>query len=273
MRTDLASEARSFQSEQNGITETVRKAGGFACTRITVETQAAARRLDKPVGQYLSIEYEPQTLSDRAGVRAAARFAASELVRLLPEEGTALVVGLGNRYITADALGTKTAERVLVTRHLLQTFSDVLPKQTRPVAAVCTGVLGVTGIETVEIVSALARELRPAVVLIVDSLAAADPKHLGTVLQMNDTGIAPGAGVGNYRAVLSRRTLGVPVIALGIPLVIPAQSFAEGDWEEGMYVTPKDVDLMVKQSSDLLAETIDRALHPKTHRILRNLLQ
>ncbi|MBR0081721.1 MAG: GPR endopeptidase [Clostridia bacterium] len=272
MRTDLATESRAANPKLRGVTETVREENGLVCERITVRTEAAARRLDKPIGRYFSVTMPRETLFERDRLTRAAQFAAEELSALLPETGTVLVVGLGNRYITADALGTKTAEHILVTRHLRRAFLDVLPPDTRPVCSFCAGVLGVTGIETVEIVSAVAARLRPAAMVVVDSLAADVPEHLATVLQMNDTGIAPGAGVGNFRAVLNRETTGIPVIALGMPLVVGASALG-GNAAEELFVTPKDVDLIVKNASKLLAETVNRALHAKNLSVLQNLLQ
>ena len=279
MRTDLAKESRAAYPKQPGVIEETVSADGIDCVRIEVQTAAAARRLDKPIGHYTSIALARETLFDRALMARAARFAAAELHRLLPAEGTVLVIGLGNRYITADALGTKTAEHILVTRHLQESFSDVLPTGTRPVCSFCTGVLGVTGIETVEIVSAVAARLRPAAMLVVDSLAADAPEHLGAVLQMNDTGIAPGAGIGNFRAALNRETIGAPVIAVGIPLVVSARSLvrraddARARTLAELFVTPKDIDLLVKNASRLLADSINRALHANNLEILQNLLQ
>ena len=279
MRTDLAGEAKKEFPDLPGVTETRETADGFELVRIDVETKEAAERIEKPIGRYVTITMPKETLYDRAAASLLARFAATELEKMLPRDGTVLVVGLGNRYITADALGTKTAEHILVTRHLRQAFSELLPKDTRPVCSFCTGVLGVTGIETVEIVSAVAGRLRPGAVLVVDSLAAGAPEHPGTVLQMNDTGISPGAGIGNFRASLNKETLGVPVTAIGIPLVVGANALI-GEADEtarqamsGLFVTPKDIDLLVKNAAKLLAEAINTALHAKNAPILQNLLQ
>ena len=278
IRTDLAREARASCPDMAGVTETVRQAGALECVRIAVETEAAARRLDKPQGVYVSVSMPKETLFDRVQAEEAAAVAAQELIRLLPQSGTVLVIGLGNRYVTADALGTKTAEHILVTRHLKREFADVLPPGTRPVCSLCAGVLGVTGIETVEIVSAVAERVRADALIVVDSLAAGKPEHLGTVLQMNDTGIAPGAGIGNFRASLNRKTVGAPVIAVGIPLVVGANALVSrrtkqvSDALSGLFVTPKDIDLIVKNASKLLALSINRALHAKNLPILQTML-
>ncbi len=279
MRTDLAKEAKKAVPNLKGVSESSETIDGLECVRIAVQTQEAARRLDKPIGTYVSITMPKETLYDRASAEACAHVAAGELVSLLPKDGTILVIGLGNRYITADALGTKTAEHILVTRHLFRTFSDLLPEGTRTVCSFCTGVLGVTGIETVEIVSAVTNRLRPDGVLIVDSLAAGAPEHLGTVLQMNDTGISPGAGIGNFRASLNRETLGVPVAAIGIPLVVGAEALLGDDDPNasealsGLFVTPKDIDLLVRNAAKMLALAINTAIHAKNAPILQNLLQ
>lgn len=279
IRTDLAREARLSHPALSGVSEKSGFSEEFEWTRIDVTTDRAAKKLDKPKGRYIGITMPKSTLTDREARARCAALAARELSALLPD-GETLVIGLGNRYITPDALGTKAAESVLVTRHIKNLFGDVLPENLRSVASFCTGVLGATGLETVEVVSALTAKLRPKSVLVIDSLAAGDVSHLGTVLQMNDTGIAPGAGIGNRQTALNRRTLGVPVIALGIPLVISAETLARGEngeagepvWED-FSVTPKDIDLLVMNGAKLLCETIDRALYGKDAEILRNLLQ
>ena len=277
MRTDIAKEARENFPELQGIIEEKTVHDGFERLRITVQTEAAAKQLDKPIGIYSTVSFPQNTLLSEDTRATCAEEIANELTVLLPKHGEILVVGLGNRYITADALGTKTVENVLVTRHVRNRFSDVLPKHTRSVAAFCAGVLGVTGMETVEVVSALCDKVRPDAVLVVDSLAAGNAAHIGAVVQMNDTGISPGAGIGNYQPSLNRDTIGVPVIAIGMPLVIGIDALLAGtdsiSVDKGYSVTPKDIDVLVSNASKLLSLSINTALYRKNHASLKKLLQ
>lgn len=284
MRTDLAKEARRTYPHIPGIREEKEYMEAYEVHRITVETDAAAQELDKPKGIYTTIQIPTEAISDRKGRAAAADVIAAELCTLLSDVGSVMVVGLGNRYITADALGTKTAENIFVTRHIQTHLADVLPQNTRTVTSFCANVLGVTGMETVEVVSALGAKIRPELILVVDSLAASDPKHIGTVIQMNDSGISPGAGIGNFRVALNRKTLGIPVVAIGIPLVVGADAIVRSilgeqddpamrmDWN-GMTVTPKDIDALVRDAARVLSEGINRALFGDNYTELENLLQ
>ncbi len=278
MRTDLAKEAKANFPDLAGIREEVYEKAGKTCTRISVETEEAARHLDKPMGIYTTVSFPYETLLSVDERMSAAQFVADELRILLPETGEILAVGLGNRYITADALGTKTIENVLITRHIRERFADILPSGTRSVCAFCTGVLGVTGMETIEVVMALCEKIHPAAIVIVDSLAANKPEHIGTVIQMNDTGISPGAGIGNFQTTLNRQTVGVPVIALGMPLVIGMDALQNdyGSLKQrgsGYSVTPKDIDLLVKDAAKLLSLSLNLAFYGREYTSLQKLLQ
>ena len=192
-----------------------------------------------------------------------------------------LVVGLGNRYIAADALGTRTAEYILVTRHIHMHMRDVLPEGTPVTSAFCANVLGVTGMETAEVVSALSLKIRPDLVILVDSLAAACTEHIGCVIQCNDSGIAPGAGVGNYRTMLTEKLLKVPVIALGVPTVVSAETIvresgaqpaANRKWNE-MIVAPKDIDAVIRDLSRVLSDAVNQMIFGEQYRSLEKLLR
>lgn len=284
MRTDLAKEARRTYPNIPGIREEKEHMDTHEIHRITVETDEAARELDKPKGIYTTIQISNDMMLDRNGRATVSKAVSAELEALLTDVGSVMVVGLGNRYITADALGTKTAENIFVTRHIQTHLADVLPQNTRTVTSFCANVLGVTGMETVEVVSALGAKIQPELILVVDSLAASDPKHIGTVIQMNDSGISPGAGIGNFRVALNRKTLGIPVVAIGIPLVVGADAIvrsvggetmnalAQNDWN-GMTVTPKDIDALVRDAARVLSEGINRALFGDNYTELENLLQ
>lgn len=209
-----------------------------------------------------------------------AEMTAAELRRLLPDEGEVLVVGLGNRYMTADALGSRTVERIFVTRHLEQKGV----RRLRSVSAMAPGVLGITGVETAEMVHGVVERTKPMAVIAVDALAAMDTDRICTTIQVANTGIQPGSGVGNHRAGLTLETLGIPVIAVGIPMVVHAsvivrdalKQILRRDSEEEqaelmaeqltrnllgeMVVTPRNIDELVLHLADTLALAINAAL-------------
>ena len=218
-------------------------------------------------------------LMDRGARMLVSKTLAKELSDLYGGKRNALVIGLGNRYVTADALGTKTAEYVLVTRHIHLHMHDVLPENTPNVASFCANVLGVTGLETAEVVTALTQQIRPELVVLIDSLAAASPQHLGCLIQCNDSGIAPGAGVGNFRQSLTERLLGVPVVALGVPLVVSAEAIVNqtgrqtDDAIKALIVTPKDIDAMVRDASRILSDAINLSLYGDSYTELEKLLR
>ena len=272
-RTDLAVEAAAaFGPEPPpGVGVEQLEEEGVRVTRMQVRTPQAARRLGRPPGRYITVELPafPQPV-DPAG--AACRLVARELAALLPREGTVLVAGLGNRQITPDALGPRTCRQILATRHL----AGPLARQAgleglRPVAALAPGVLGQTGMEAWEVLTAVVERIRPAAVIAVDALAARELSRLGSTVQLCDTGISPGSGVLNARRELSPQTLGVPVAAVGIPTVVDGASLARaltgGECPAnapaaGMMVTPRQIDEIIQRGADCLAQAINQALQP-----------
>jgi spore protease len=281
MRTDLAKESTIQQANIEGIREEIEQKDGAEILRIDVLTGEAAEKLDKPIGRYVTLTAAKTDMMDRMRRAALAKMLADELRNMTGNFRSAMVIGLGNRYVAADALGTKTAEHVFVTRHIHAHMKELLPEGTPVVSAFCANVLGVTGMETVEVVSALSHEIRPDLVILIDSLAASRIEHLGCVIQCNDSGIAPGAGVGNFRSVLSEETLHIPVLAIGVPLVVSAETILEGfgcdtDKEEDlkfMIVAPKEIDAMVKDASRVLADGINLALFGDNYTELEKLLR
>ncbi len=273
-RTDLALEEREQRGECRGVSSEERINGDVSVTRITVENDEGARNLGKPVGCYVTVEMPP--LTDSAFLPDERYEEISEeLMRLLPEEGTVLVVGLGNRGITPDALGPKTAAQVAATRHIADELRrtagfDAL----RSCAVIAPGVLGQTGIEVVDLLRSLCNQVRPAAVIVIDAMASRKLARLGCTVQISDAGISPGAGVGNNRPSISRGELGVPVISVGVPTVVEALTLAAdltGGREcetavsprgERMIVTPREIDLLIDRSSRLLALSVNHALHP-----------
>lgn len=227
-RTDLAievaDEAQHLTDEDVGK-DTFRE-GDTCVTRLHIRTDRAARALGKPQGAYITVEVPPLTDNEET-LGKAAGLVANELTALLPAEGSVLVVGLGNRAITPDALGPESADMVLATRHIGGEFArSVGLDDLRPTAVLTPGVLGQTGTESGEIVRGVCTVVHPVAVVVVDALAARSVARLGCTVQLCDTGIAPGSGVGNNRQPLNAETLGVPVIGMGVPTVVDAATIA-----------------------------------------------
>lgn len=276
-RTDLAMEARELWKEASGeITElpgvrareTVGR--GIRTTIVEVLDREGAAALQKPVGIYVTLEWERGLLREPAGFSRAAARLGKELSRLVPVQGPVLVAGLGNGAVTPDAVGPKTLEHLVVTRHLGSSFP-----QLRAVSALAPGVLGTTGLESVEVIRGVVERSRPCCVIVVDALASRSLDRVCTTVQLTDTGITPGAGVGNRRACFDRDSLGVPVLAVGVPTVVDARTLlldvlqengcraAEGQIprEKNMIVTPKDIDAGVERIARLLGYGISLGLH------------
>ncbi|MBQ8513838.1 MAG: GPR endopeptidase [Ruminococcus sp.] len=273
IRTDLALERMGSNQTGGlpGIHSTIR-GDAFRITDIRIDDDKSGERIGKPAGRYLTLETAALSrFSDR--YQDMAEEFAAELSAFLPEEGTVLVVGLGNRAITPDALGPRTAGKVLATRHLkselMEGEADFLTSL-RPVSVLTSGVLGQTGMETAEIVSAVCRKIEPSAVVAVDALACADLERLGTTIQMCDSGICPGSGVNNRRKELSRRTLGAPVIAVGVPTVVDLHTVVEGFTGQSvpagrpnLMVTPRDIDRLIDHAAGMISCGINLALHPE----------
>ncbi|MBQ7598837.1 MAG: GPR endopeptidase [Clostridia bacterium] len=281
-RTDLALENVEMQPKKqtDGVRSLMQKQNGVRVSAITIFNEAGARALGKPQGNYVTLEL-PDRLESPATRETARDILSQQLQRMLPERGTVLVVGLGNENITPDALGPKCVSLLFATRHITGEVAKQAGLGTlRAVAAIAPGVLGQTGIETAEIIESLVQRVQPQAVLVIDALASCRLTRLGTTIQLTDTGIAPGSGVGNRRVELSARTLGVPVIAIGIPTVVDATTLAldvlqangldapsgqplEQFGERLMMVTPKEVDLMIDRAAETLAMGINHALQPE----------
>lgn len=291
-RTDMAHEALQQCPELSGVEQENESKGRMRISRIRVRTAAAERQLDKPRGSYITLTLPEGGLASREVREEAGRCLAAELSILMGEVQSVLVVGLGNRHVTPDALGPQTIEDLFVTRHVQNNFPELLPPGTRTVAAFVAGVMGMTGVETAEAVTGLVSVLQPDLIVAVDALSSSESDHVGTMVQLNDTGISPGAGVGNFRMGLSKTTLGVPVIAVGIPLVLTAESilysglmrmdagelFAKAKQVLGsaflsMCVTPKDIDAMVKDGASILSYGLNLALFGENYGALEGLMR
>lgn len=276
VRTDLAVEAHSLwqeSAEENGAlpgVETVeQELEGMMLTEVRIDSEEGARTLGKPRGTYLTLDISPFWRREAEGFRRTAEAIAQALKLLLPEEGPVLAAGLGNRAMTPDALGPLCAEHLLITRHL----GEALPSL-RPVAALAAGVLGTTGMEVAEWVRGAAERVKPGAVVLVDALAARELGRLCNTVQMSDTGLVPGSGVGNHRMALDRESLGVPVISVGVPTVVEAETLARdllGDRAappalqgrgRRLFVTPDSIDAKIRDLAKLIGYGLNLALHP-----------
>lgn len=273
-RTDLAVEAAANEKGENsGVSVLERKQGCYTITIVDILTEEASVRLQKPVGRYCTIQLP--AFSDHFDYTGEGEDLVAQILQeMLPKEGNVLIMGLGNRSLTADALGPLTADKILATRHIQKELGRVAGlTNIRPVSVCSPGVLGMTGMETQEILAALVKQLHPAAVIAVDALAASELGRMGCTVQITDSGIAPGSGVGNHRPQLNRETVGVPVIGLGVPTVIDGSVLAREllDKEAGklpetpeipLTITVREIDLLVSRAAALLSMAINRALNP-----------
>jgi spore protease len=261
-----------------GVYSTSEKYGNITVSTINITSPKGSLRMNKPMGEYITITCSP--FSDSADMPSEeVEVIADKIYSLLPKNSElALVVGLGNRNITPDALGPKVVEHILATRHI----SDDVKRSTglemlRPVAAISPGVLGQTGVETAEIIHSIVNEIQPGVVIVIDALASRSASRLGTTIQISNTGISPGSGVLNKRKEISMQNLGRPVISIGTPTVVDVMSLIQDitnlfDDEsirekveprgEAMMVTPKEIDLIISRASRVMAMAINKALQP-----------
>ncbi len=282
-RTDLAVEAHQLWREGAGEADSLpgvraveEDREGFAVTTVTVSSPEAARALGKPEGVYITVELDGLLRREEDAFRRAAEAVADCLKPLLPEDGPALVVGLGNRAVTPDLIGPLAVDHLLVTRHLVEQVPEHFG-HLRPVAAAAPGVLAATGVESSLTARALARELKPACVIAVDALASRSLDRLCRTVQISNTGVAPGSGVGNHREALDRESLGVPVFTVGAPTVVDGATLAldlleragktgldRGDLPagDGFFVTPREVDQRVADLGKALGYAVSMALNP-----------
>ncbi len=272
-RTDLALETILRCSKlPDDAKQSERRYGGLAVHTLTIGDHAATI-LQKAKGQYLTASFPPLTDNEQ-DLETYAEIVGRYLSEWLPKEGTILVVGLGNETITPDALGPKAAKMVLATRHIQGEYARSMGlDDLRSVAVFTTNVLGNTGMESKEQTAGICNGIHPSAVIAVDALAAGSLSRLGCTIQLSDTGISPGSGIGNNRLALTHETLGIPVIGIGVPTVVDAVTLAteltgtdggERITPEGrqMMVTPREIDLMIARASKLVAMMINAALQP-----------
>lgn len=265
-RTDLASEALGVGWKEKetlpGVRAWEEELEGLPVTGVEVLTEEGAAALGKPVGRYFTLELSVRFDRGAEDFPRAAE-AVAEMIRRcvqMREVSTAFIAALGNPDITPDALGPLAASNILVTRHLKQTDPETFRGFCSTV--LCrTGVLGTTGLESARQVRTLCQELKPELVLAVDALAGAQVSRLCRTVQVCSSGISPGSGVGNDRQALNRETLGVPVVAIGVPTVIDAANLSDRPELASMFVTPRNIDSAVRAAGKLIGYGVNLALH------------
>lgn len=274
-RTDLALEMHEKNNSKNCLGVEVEKYSkdNVKITKIKIKDKIGEETIRKPLGMYITIElnefsHESEITDHRLTVIS------DSIKSLLPVEcKSILVVGLGNENITPDALGPLCSKQIFATRHLDKEIKiDIGLEKINFVSAISTGVLGQTGIETVEYIKGIVNIVKPQVVIVVDALASSSLSRLGKAIQITDTGITPGSGVGNSRAEINEKTLGIPVIAIGVPTVVDGVTMAYdlvkepkniSKETESMIVTPKDIDLIIERAASLIALSINCAIQPE----------
>lgn len=308
-RTDLALERRDLYNKANNIEKDIdgieaeeeKVDDNITISRVKVTNEKGEEAIGKKKGNYITIDVKNLKIANEEEIQKTSEIVTNELRKLInehvQENGSVLIVGLGNIYVTPDSLGPKVINEIDITRHLLEYMPEVLDKNTREVSAISPGVLGTTGIETMEILKGIIDNTKPQLVIIIDALASRNIERISSSVQIADTGIVPGAGVGNARKELTENTLGVPVIAMGIPTVVEAATIAadsltlfinkaqekgeSNDFlnklqEEDKYkiikeilapeeynfiVTPKEIDSLIEKMKDIVARGINFAIN------------
>lgn len=309
IRTDLALEAREAlttdkEPDIDGVIYKTEKDDIMEITTVDIENETGSQTMGKPVGTYITIESEYMRDNDIQAQKKITEALSQKLGELIkPEKNKkALIVGLGNWNVTPDSLGPKVVNRILVTRHILESIPEDIRDSVGNVAAVSPGVLGITGIETAEIIKGITQRVKPDVIIAIDALAARSVSRINSTIQLSDTGISPGAGIGNCRTPLNEETMGVPVIAVGVPTVVDAATLVNDTFDGiltsmlekngyesqtaksikhicdedkfddilsalepysgNMFVTPKEVDAVIERLSDIIANAVNMVLHP-----------
>lgn len=301
-RLDMVDEAsRILRGEANvelsGVSEEIEHDGDIRISTVRILREDAAQRLGKKMGRYITIDIPP--VVEQTDIDNISEIVAEKLALLLPkleDDSCVLLFGLGNNYATPDALGPQVVEKTFATRHIFSYELEQMRGTLRPLAALAPGVLGITGIETAEMIRGVSSHVNPTAMIVVDSLAAASLGRVGTTIQLTDSGISPGAGIGNKRQGIDCDSMGMPVIAIGVPTVVnsvviiyealtqmlenvreqgftalPAldQSLLErvsakvlSTFDGNLIVTPKDIDQLLSDAAEIIAGAIAQAVHP-----------
>lgn len=296
VRTDLALEVRESITDAETKLRGVRvnefylEKEDIHVTQVNIDTKNAAKVMGKPIGIYVTIEAPTMLEPDEGYHREISECLSKELNQLIPDAGkeqSILVVGLGNREVTADALGPQVVDNLFITRHVVKVYGKAAYNKNHMnlISSIEPGVMAKTGMETAEIVKGVVEETSPDVLIVIDALAARSTKRLNRTIQITNTGIQPGSGVGNHRNALTQESLGVPVIAIGVPTVVDAATIVGDALEKllkddkefnkvkymgkhrsafaelnNMYMTGKDIDAVIKRVSFTVSEGINMAL-------------
>ncbi len=283
IRTDLALEARECVREGTDavrgveVEEEYDESTGIRVTRVKILTRNGAKELGKPMGTYITLEAPDMAEPDEGYHRGVSEELAKLIKQIMTqscirENNDVLVVGLGNRDVTPDALGPHVIGNLMITRHIIQEYGKCAytSENVQTVSGIVPGVMAQTGMEAAEIIKGVIEQTNPALVIAIDALAARSTKRLNRTVQITDTGIHPGSGVGNHRNAITQESLGVPVIAIGVPTVVDAATIVNDAVENllntmsdlnNFYVTPKDIDETVKRLGFTISEALNIALH------------
>lgn len=299
-RTDIYKKVNNIQKDINGIEAENELQKDIEISRVKITNEEGEKALAKPIGNYITLDVKNMKTADDEKIEEIAEAVANELRDVIgkhiKDTEDILVVGLGNLEVTPDSLGPKVISNIEITRHILEYMPKLMPEDTRPVSAISPGVLGTTGIETMEILKGIVENIKPKLLIIIDALAARSIERISSSIQIADTGIVPGAGVDNKRKEISQKTLGIPVIALGIPMVVDLASITndcinlfieslqqkamsneylnelkeKDNYEEikealiprdyNMIVTPKEIDILIENMSKIVSKGINKAL-------------
>jgi spore protease len=282
VRTDLAEELRDRAMTEkakhdggklDGIVYREEKREGFRISRLKIESDEGEKRLGRPKGNYVTISFPTASNLGYAEFLSLCDAVAEEIRALCREKRRILVCGVGNDAFAADALGVIAARHVLVTHHLKEGRTSPLMDAFADVAAITPGIMAKTGMESAELVKSAVQTVRPDAVIVIDALAAREADRLARTIQLSDTGLSPGAGIGNHRSALDERTLGIPVIAIGVPTVVDTATLVcdalggeHMDEDElkrlsGFFVSPKEIDVIAENLGRLIGYAVNRAFH------------
>ena len=275
-RRDIYKKANNIENEVNGIEVTEEKINdNISVSRVKIINEEGEKAIGKPIGNYTTIDIKKLKLAQDEDIEKASQTLSNELRNIIDmhidKKGEILVVGLGNIYVTPDSLGPKVINEIDVTRHLINYLPQYVEEGTRMVSAIAPGVLGTTGIETVEILKGIVQNINPKLLIVIDALASRSIERISSTIQISDTGIIPGAGVGNTRKEISKNTLGIPVIAIGIPTVVETAVLVNDSLD--LFITKlqddaKSNDYLNKLKDEDNYEEIKEALNPSDYNMI-----
>lgn len=282
-RTDLASERRDIYQKANNVQGQINGVESdqeeidenLKVERVKITNEEGEKAIGKPIGTYVTVDIKGLKIAQEEELEKAATVISKELGKIIDnhidKQGEILVVGLGNIYVTPDSLGPKVINDIEVTRHIINYLPQYVEEGTRMVSAISPGVLGTTGIETVEILKGIVDNINPKLLIVIDALASRSIERISSTVQISDTGIVPGAGVGNTRSEISKNSLGIPVVAIGIPTVVETAVLVNDSLDlfiEKLQDEAKSNDYLNKLKEEDNYEEIKEALIPKEYNLI-----